>query len=196
MPPAYIHRKIMSMTKSQVKTGRDRGNRWSVTDKNPTDPAWERWQITEPDWTWAAWGIESWSCFGGDVWQMHILYFVTYCNSKNRRWWDRFGYIKKVSRSWEWLSDLWSESEPWIITGTADTAVVQAQYRSGSRRDLSGPVFENEKIKVRIFNPDGVKLREAATASGFFQSIWKMPDIWKRSVMSSGQRQDRYRWSF
>lgn len=36
---------------------------------------------------------------------------------------------------------------------------------------LSGPVFENEKIKVRIYYAMEVKLREAATASGFFQSI-------------------------
>ena len=30
---------IMSMRRVRVKTGRDRGNRRGVTDKNPTDPA-------------------------------------------------------------------------------------------------------------------------------------------------------------
>ena len=36
---------------------------------------------------------------------------------------------------------------------------------------LYGPVMEDKKIKVRIFNLMEVKLKKAAMASGFFQDI-------------------------
>lgn len=47
---------------------------------------------------------------------------------------------------------------------------------------LSGPVFENEKIKVRILIRMEVKLREAATASGFFK-VFERCRICEREVL-------------
>lgn len=49
---------------------------------------------------------------------------------------------------------------------------------------LYGPVMEDKKIKVRIFNPDGSEAEKAAMASGFFK-IFKRCRICKRKAILS-----------
>jgi len=52
--------------------------------------------------------------------------------------------------------------------------ICHRNFGIGSDGILYGPLFQNDSIRLRILNPDGVRPRKAAMESGFFPGIYLM----------------------